>query len=257
MEFKTFSIGEMSKLFNLNVQTLRYYDKIGLFVPEYRDDNNYRKYRFEQCYKLAAICHMRQVGYSLKLIAEIMDSRNVETSMAEMQNRLFHINKEIEHLKNMEDVLKRKMNFIEEQLLYAEDSTTVIREFETRYYLPIGTEELLYKDKSFYLNPTIVFYHNTKRKFGAYLGTEKEFHLKMDQISEIKAGKYLCAWHKGNYSSIWQHVMDIRKENRHLNLGNWSVHFNIIDQFVEKNGDNFLTMIQIPITERRGVGDRS
>ena len=40
-----FTIGEMAKLFQTNIRTLRYYDEIGLLKPEWRDDNSgYRYY---------------------------------------------------------------------------------------------------------------------------------------------------------------------------------------------------------------------
>ena len=40
-----FTIGEMSKLFGINIRTLRYYDSIGLLRTEYTDpDTGYRYY---------------------------------------------------------------------------------------------------------------------------------------------------------------------------------------------------------------------
>jgi effector-binding domain-containing protein len=62
---------------------------------------------------------------------------------------------------------------------------------------------------------------------------------------EIPAGKYLCALHSGGYTEIWQHVLALRDEYKNLGLEDWSVHFNIIDQFIEKNPDHYLTKIQI------------
>lgn len=249
MEDKIYSIGEMSKLFNLSVQTLRYYDKINLFVPEYRDSNGYRKYRFEQIYKLAAICHMKKIGYPLKRIAEIMNSRNVDTSQSEMKNRLHYVEQEIKYLQNTEEVLNRKIAFIDREVPNSNSQLgDSIQDYQTRYYIPIGTEETLYKDKSFYLNPTIVFYNDKgDRKFGAYLGTAKELKSKDESLNSIRSGKYLCVWHKGGYDTIWQHVLEIRRKYGNLKLENWSVHFNIVDQFIEKNPDHYLTKLQIPI----------
>lgn len=44
-----FSIGEVSKLFNVKTSALRYYDEIGLLKPEYKDrKNNYRYYSTQQ-----------------------------------------------------------------------------------------------------------------------------------------------------------------------------------------------------------------
>lgn len=251
MDDKTYTVGEISKLFGLSVQTLRYYDKIGLFQPEYREDNNYRKYKFEQFYKLAAICHMKQLDYPLKTMAEIMDNRNVETSLEEMQKRLDYINREIERLTCTKQVLQRKTSFIKAELSQGDDTKPLVQEFGDRYYLPIGTEDILYKDKSFYLNPTIVFYQNRERKFGVYLGRSEDGKPPADNVQVLKAGTYLCALHRGGYTTIWQHVLALREEYRHLKLENWSVHFNIIDQFVEKKPEHYLTKIQIPIINQQ------
>ena len=53
------NVNELATLFGLKVQTLHYYDKIGILKPSYRDPNNgYRKYRFDQTYSWhpSAIC---------------------------------------------------------------------------------------------------------------------------------------------------------------------------------------------------------
>ena len=40
-----YSIGKVSALCNVPIKTLRYYDTIGLLVPDYRkDESNYRYY---------------------------------------------------------------------------------------------------------------------------------------------------------------------------------------------------------------------
>ncbi|MDU4855410.1 MAG: MerR family DNA-binding transcriptional regulator, partial [Clostridioides difficile] len=46
---KKFSIGEMSKLHKISIQTLRYYDQIDLFKPVHVDqESNYRYYSIDQ-----------------------------------------------------------------------------------------------------------------------------------------------------------------------------------------------------------------
>src|SRR4051794_31201230 len=56
MEEKHYSIGEVSKLANISVQTLRYYDQIDLFKPSYVDpQTNYRYYKDAQLYYLDII----------------------------------------------------------------------------------------------------------------------------------------------------------------------------------------------------------
>ncbi len=48
-----FLIGEISKLTNVPIQTLRYYDKMGLLKPSYiNKQNNYRYYSLNQFIKI-------------------------------------------------------------------------------------------------------------------------------------------------------------------------------------------------------------
>lgn len=256
MDKDIFTIGEMSNLFDLSTQTLRYYDKIGLFQPLQREDNNYRVYQFEQCYQLAAICQMRSIGYPINKIKEIMDLRNVANATDEMKQRIKTINKEKQRLIEMKKAISWKLDFLESSLiLYENNPEPSICSQPARYYMFIGSEDILYKDKSFYLNPTIVFYnHSAKRQFGAYLGAnwqeianETNRKNKKESIYVLPKSDYLCAYHRGSYQNIWSFVCNLRDQYSMLNLSDSSIHFNLIDQFVEKNSDNFLTQVQILI----------
>ena len=58
-----FSIGELAELFGLNIQTLYYYDSVGIFSPRERNEKNgRRKYEFDQIYELATVSYMRRLG---------------------------------------------------------------------------------------------------------------------------------------------------------------------------------------------------
>lgn len=251
------SIGEISYLFGLSVQTLRYYDKIGLFIPDHRDENNYRIYSFEQCYQLAAICHMRRLGYSLARIAYVLESRCVQRAEKELEERIQEVHQEQAELAEIEFAMKRKLLYLQQELSHLkEHSYPAINSFSERYYLPIGSEEILYKNEVFYLNPTIVFYDEcANRTFCAYLlnySLENDFYKTNSKVSYLPAGDYLCAYFRGCYSEIWSFVCSLRKEYANLPLANWSVHFNIVDQFIEKNTNEFLTHVQILLESNIG-----
>jgi MerR family transcriptional activator of bmr gene len=85
---KYFSIGEISKLSNLSVQTLRHYDKLGLLKPSLVKDNGYRYYSLEQFYKLDSIIFYRKLGLSLSEIKEIISNKiNIEDALGLLQNQ--------------------------------------------------------------------------------------------------------------------------------------------------------------------------
>ena len=61
-----FTIGEISKLFDINTKTLRYYDEIDLFKPSYvNKDNKYRYYTLDQFQYLETITYLKELGLSL------------------------------------------------------------------------------------------------------------------------------------------------------------------------------------------------
>ncbi len=76
------NVNELATLFGLNVQTLHYYDKIGILKPSYRDPKNgYRKYRFDQTYKLASIRYMRKLGYSIEAVRDFQDTKSPDEAL--------------------------------------------------------------------------------------------------------------------------------------------------------------------------------
>ena len=67
-------IGKVASLYGITVQTLRHYDKIGLFRPEViNPDTGYRYYSLEQLRHLEYILFLRRLQFSLPEIQEAMD----------------------------------------------------------------------------------------------------------------------------------------------------------------------------------------
>lgn len=74
MEPKLYTIGEMSKLTNLPIRTLHYYDDIGLFKPVHTDPKtNYRYYNEFQLFNADLIKSLKYIGTPLKQIKEAQE----------------------------------------------------------------------------------------------------------------------------------------------------------------------------------------
>lgn len=68
-----FSIGKMAQYCHTSIQTLRYYDQIGLLKPNYQDpQSKYRYYKLDQIFQFTVIKYLQSTNFSLEQIKEIM-----------------------------------------------------------------------------------------------------------------------------------------------------------------------------------------
>lgn len=242
------NVKEFATLFGLNLQTLHYYDKIGILKPSYRDANNgYRKYRFDQIYKLASIRYMRKLGYSIEAVRDFQNTADQDEALKRLKERSKAIHAQWEELMKIDNAILRKIQFIEESKGDIDFDSFRIVEYPERKYFPIGTEKEIYTGESFYFYPTIVFYGENRKEFGALL---------TDDVAEepenalvIPAGRYLVGYHKGAYEKIQESFERMKQYGKEMNLDDTILALNIIDQFIEQKNENYATRIEIRILD--------
>ncbi len=66
-------IGELSRATGTNVETIRYYERIGLLPPPARTDANYRSYGGEHRSRLSFVRHSRDLGFTIEEIRSLLD----------------------------------------------------------------------------------------------------------------------------------------------------------------------------------------
>lgn len=70
---ENYKIGEVVKKLNINRETIRYYENIGLLTENKRDKNGYRLYSEDEIEKVEFILMVKSYGFSLKEIKVIFD----------------------------------------------------------------------------------------------------------------------------------------------------------------------------------------
>lgn len=73
-----YTTGEIARLCNVSVRTVQYYDKYGLLTPSEYSEGGRRLYSNDDFKKLASICYLKDLGFSLKQVSEIMASEKSE-----------------------------------------------------------------------------------------------------------------------------------------------------------------------------------
>ena len=65
-------IGELANATASNVETVRYYEKIGLLAPPARTSANYRAYSGDHLARLSFIRRARDLGFTLEAVRELL-----------------------------------------------------------------------------------------------------------------------------------------------------------------------------------------
>lgn len=108
-----FRIGEFSRLTQVTIRMLRYYDEMGLLKPEEIDtQTNYRMYSIEQIPVLNKIVYLRDSGFSVAEIAAALKSED-DSFILEQFDRKY---KEIERTIQLEKEKLRKIELAKKEL---------------------------------------------------------------------------------------------------------------------------------------------
>ncbi len=108
------SIGSLARRTGTKVQTIRYYEQIGLMPAAHRTAGGQRRFRDADLDRLAFIRHARQMGFTLEAIRELLDlADNPDRSCAEVdtiaQRQLRHIEARIVRLEALRSELRRML----------------------------------------------------------------------------------------------------------------------------------------------------
>jgi len=108
---RALSIGEVSRLTGVNVETIRYYERIGVLPRPMRTAGGHRSYDAQEMKRLAFIKRSRELGFGLDEIRALLNLVDSGTySCGEVHemavNHLAAVRRKIADLKRIERVLK-------------------------------------------------------------------------------------------------------------------------------------------------------
>ena len=267
---KLFRIGEISKLYNISVDTLRHYERQGVLKPEQTSESGYRYYSNRQIWKLNIIRTLRELDISLPEIREFMKDRTLAKSQSlidfqlqtiiKKQEELEQLKKELEvrkqHLKDTCNIIDtgiiewkhlpvRRAWSLEQEASIDWDIDRIHKEIEAKLetpevsYFAWGRAGAIISEKDFCK--------------GNYLRYTSSFIFDKDKNgdSEISGGDYLCLHFNGQYTSgvaefYYEKVKQYMADN-HLTLAGPVVEIYKLDIHETDQPDEFLTEIQVPV----------
>lgn len=142
MDEKLYTIGEMAKLTNLSIQTLRYYDKIELLKPAVVDEQtNYRYYTEAQMYYIDVIKSLKYIGTPLEDIkyAQSLTTKQL-VAFLEAQEKV--VEQKLRQMQEVQHTLLKTKKQLEDQLAIPNFEDVYERQEEDERLLVIQTKNL-------------------------------------------------------------------------------------------------------------------
>ena len=264
---KFYKIGDVSKIYNISTDILRYYEKIGLLIPDSRSSNGYRYYSEKQLWKLSNIRNLRKLEVGLKEITEYLETRSLMKTEKMIDFQLDKIDKSIRQLLS----LKRELEGKKESIIFFKEfkdyGLPEIKHLDKRYvYLTEGNfreeseinlELKRLKDKAEEENDFLfteseigTLIKREEWEKGSYYDYSGTFIISRKETSKVlPEGLYLTYFFKGDYGDVDKHYEKLKEfmENKGYRASGDIIELYHIEIHITENKDEYVTEIQIPL----------
>lgn len=262
-----YKINEISKLYGIGTDSLRYYEKIGVLKPK-RDTNGYRLYSLKDIYKLNIIRDLRQLDFSMQQIKEYLDCQSIDNTVALLKEEQRLIQQQLKKLKVTDHIIRNRIA----ALIEAEqtgDSEFQIKSYKKRPCLQLNTYITRDEEMDFAIKKLHRKHENKLEDFGNQTigasvladdlkkGIFDVFHSVFFILEEtaaeydfsLPAGNYLSFYYRGDYKQSAKRIMEVLEyaNNNHYKLLGEPFEIYTIDNRDTIKTDEFLTEIQVNI----------
>ncbi|WP_042352671.1 MerR family transcriptional regulator [Bacillus massiliigorillae] len=269
----SFLIGEVSKLFQLDIRTLRYYDKIHLFKPKYVDEHNgYRYYTIDQFEQLNTILYLKSLHVPLKDIKEFLENRDVDNILFLLEKQKIETEKRLYEISQVQRKIDKRIEQIKDAT--HQDVLYRIREHELPERVVVYLKQNIYMKNDFEMLIRVLE-NNANMKSAVFLG-KVGFSIAADNLKKrmfneynsifiivdaesyryseartLSKGIYLSIRFEGTHedaSPYYDQLIDYIEKNQYEIVDD-AIEITLIDYGFTNDKSKFVTEIQIPITK--------
>lgn len=262
---KLYKIGEISKLYHIGADSLRYYEEQGLISPK-RSESGYRLYRDRDIWRLNVIRDLRELGFGTETIKEYLDFQNVDGALAMLQEEQKAIARKMEKLQNLRRNVEQRMKIIETARRLPSNEIAMKEFLERRCYLTsTGYEKDAEMDiliKKLLNQSKDHLYIIGNNQFGSVIsmdsvkdGGEPMYHsaflIEESGDHVLPGGKYLSVTYHGAYtqSREWiARLLNYAKQEK-LPLSDEILEILWIDIHTTRQVEEYTTELQIRVKE--------
>ena len=271
-----YTISEISRLYGIGVDSLRYYERIGALSPR-RGENNYRLYSLKDIYRLNIIRDLLTLGFSVKQIGEYLGRQNVESTLSMLEEEKEKIRQQRERLKQMERAIGERMEHLE-KFTTVEAGRFACVSCPERCCLRFNAEirrdeEMDYAVKRLQKRHEDKIRSLGEREIGASVsvqdvenGIDNLFHSVFIILDEgpgkkenpdglliLPAGEYLTVYYRGGYQQSPERIRELLAEagRRRLAVEGDVLEWYPVDNRYTVDAGEFVTRLQVKVRPER------
>lgn len=234
---KKYTIGQMSKLHRISIDTLRFYDKINLFKPKFvNNESHYRYYTADQFLKLERIKYFRKLNFSIDEIKEVIDFNNVELLKDKLSEGKKRVEEELSELHNINKRIDKNLDILN-MLGNKENFNKIeIKEYKERYYISrelvdannqdeveVGIRELVeyFHEETFIFDAACAFFleeirfdkkeYMNHNKVGYIFDKVYKERVKNSKINTLEKGTYVSLIYEDDYRKNYIYYKKIQE----------------------------------------------
>ncbi len=258
MKRELYTIGEISKMCNIPIRTLHYYNDINLVVPEKIDnETNYRYYTDKQIIIINSVKYFKSIGFQLDEIKDLITNDRLDRTNNLLKGKYEELSNKIEKLK-----LKRKrLNVYFKNIEDNED--IVIKKYPKKSIVSIVRDNTFLEKEVglFYNELSVLVEENNLEIIDALMLTRCScrddkieifipVNKKYKNITKTYGG-FLCAtiYHYGSYETIhisYEKLINFIEENGFIYTGKFTERY-IVDLSLTNNSEEYITEIILQI----------
>lgn len=265
---KLLTIGQFAAMHGINKKTLMWYDEIGLFKPAtVNPENGYRCYTYHQSPVLETILLLRELDVSIHEIQAFMKNRSAGSLKCLLEEKITDLDMQISHLQAVRSTLCTHHRNMDTLLTMDLSEISIVKK-EKRCLVTVDVDQ----NTSFEQEVELITAETEKYQlgrlhkasYGSMIPVSSLLSSSFDNYSKLfieipflpyqsglhimPGGKYLRAFHKGDWNKIpkrYQEILDFAKKHK-LTLYGFSYEMgmneNVIDQI-----EDYIVQIEIPV----------
>ena len=265
-EKTTFRIGELAKLFDIGVDSIRYYEEVGILCPKRDPINNYRLYTIEDVRKLTMIRELLGLNLTTEQIRDFDSNPNIHNTISLLEQELHMVNESLLKLYETKNSIQARLESFTRAMSAKHFDTIQLLELDKRACVMINDGNLPDDYVDFYLTKYMRSRQKKIDTIGAcdcytldlagsnpdskYYRTKNLFFysdlITYDSNFYLPAGKYLSVLYKGPLTQTKKFVpmlADYAKKH-HLKTIDDPIEFCHIDDYETALEEEYITEIQ-------------